>query len=544
MLFLAIGVLLFPSAGRDDVYISYWAAHTLSVFGEIVNYNGDRIEQSSSLLHVLILAFLHTVSGIRLPVLGLGVSVTAGLATIWLSGRLALRLGLGAGSTAVLVATAVPLLYWSFAKLEASLVAVAVLMLLIAVLNAGALASRKRFVAACAAIAVYQLLRPEAFIVTTLFLLLLASVDFRQGRSVRTGLQLALVSVLFFIILTAWRYWYFGSLFPLPVEAKVDLSVPGGLLSGHVYFLKALLDYPMFLPLSLPLLIILFRARVAKLDRRVTTVALFISVYLLFIYLSGGDWMEGGRFFVPLVAPMIVLAIHCYRNWPGSNWLLAGGLSLNLGFVLLFAWRGSSTLPLFDYRAPVPDGAMQEDYLAIEKMNRTHYRDLRFLDGFKDIVRKVGEVREQPLILSRQAGMVPYYVFMDFYGKARFTDFLSLTTREFLNCDLTRQKDRGRHGMWINYRYYFKALWALQKQCGMQMPDIIFDIDNPNLDRVRLVEAYNYQVVFLQTGQVPQHGLLKGKKVEYTQFAAVRKDLLQEVQIIPRHYDFEKNLFY
>jgi hypothetical protein len=32
-----IGVLLFPSADRDDVYITYWAAYSLSNFGEILN---------------------------------------------------------------------------------------------------------------------------------------------------------------------------------------------------------------------------------------------------------------------------------------------------------------------------------------------------------------------------------------------------------------------------------------------------------------------------------------------------------------------------
>ena len=55
-LLLAITILLFPSAGRDDTYITLWPAHTLAEHGEILNYNGERVEQSSTLLMVLLLA--------------------------------------------------------------------------------------------------------------------------------------------------------------------------------------------------------------------------------------------------------------------------------------------------------------------------------------------------------------------------------------------------------------------------------------------------------------------------------------------------------
>lgn len=66
-----------PSAGRDDAFITYWAAHAIARFGEIVNYDGDRVEQSSSLLHTVILAILHAVTGVNLPTLGVTVSAGA-----------------------------------------------------------------------------------------------------------------------------------------------------------------------------------------------------------------------------------------------------------------------------------------------------------------------------------------------------------------------------------------------------------------------------------------------------------------------------------
>src|SRR5438552_19214968 len=51
-----VGFLLFSSTGRDDSYITYWAADQLRRTGRITNYNGRALEQSSSLLHVLLLA--------------------------------------------------------------------------------------------------------------------------------------------------------------------------------------------------------------------------------------------------------------------------------------------------------------------------------------------------------------------------------------------------------------------------------------------------------------------------------------------------------
>jgi len=54
----ALGFLLFGSTGRDDSYITYWVADQFRRTGRIANYNGKAIEQSSSLLHVLVLAGL------------------------------------------------------------------------------------------------------------------------------------------------------------------------------------------------------------------------------------------------------------------------------------------------------------------------------------------------------------------------------------------------------------------------------------------------------------------------------------------------------
>ena len=68
--FILLGLVLFSAPGHDDSHITYWAAHTLKEHGQILNYNGERVEQSSSLAHVLLLALLGAVTRVSLPTLG------------------------------------------------------------------------------------------------------------------------------------------------------------------------------------------------------------------------------------------------------------------------------------------------------------------------------------------------------------------------------------------------------------------------------------------------------------------------------------------
>ncbi|HNL92071.1 MAG TPA: hypothetical protein PKH01_04140, partial [Pseudomonadales bacterium] len=58
LLLLLGGFFLGFSGGVDDAHITYWAAESLVRNGEILNYNLDRVEQSSSLLQVLVLGLL------------------------------------------------------------------------------------------------------------------------------------------------------------------------------------------------------------------------------------------------------------------------------------------------------------------------------------------------------------------------------------------------------------------------------------------------------------------------------------------------------
>ena len=125
LILLAISITLYPSAGRDDAYITYWAAHALADFGEIVNYNGDRIEQSSSLLHVLLLATATKLTTVDVPTLGPILSMLAAVATLIYTRRLATLFvgGLLPILASTLVATSTYFSYWATGGMETSLAA-------------------------------------------------------------------------------------------------------------------------------------------------------------------------------------------------------------------------------------------------------------------------------------------------------------------------------------------------------------------------------------------------------------------------------------
>ena len=122
---IGLSVSLFPSAGRDDAYITYWAAHTLREFGEIANLNGAHLEQSTSLLHVLVLGALSLVTTFPVPAIGPPTSLLFGVLTVIYTFEFA-RLYVGrwyAMGAAMIVATAAPFVYWTTGGLESTMTA-------------------------------------------------------------------------------------------------------------------------------------------------------------------------------------------------------------------------------------------------------------------------------------------------------------------------------------------------------------------------------------------------------------------------------------
>lgn len=528
---LFIGILLFPSAGNDDVYITYWAAESLSERGEIVNYNGEHVEQSSSLLHVVVLAAVHRLSGGEMVIIGTVLSVLFGAITIFLTGKLAIRDGQTPFLARMMVATAVPVLYWSFGALETTLVCACVLGVLIAVINGSH--------SWCAvALTCYLLVRPEAFFIMALFLVILTMMFLWTGKPIQPVVVHFVGTLILFGVIVSIRAEYFNDIFPQPVRAKVGTSIFADLYSGAAYYGKALREYPPFIILVIPVLVYavqLLRKRIN--DKTVMVVVAFIVAYGAFVLFSGGDWMEGGRFFAPIVAPAVVLLTRLINSKTTVAW---GMIVLNLGALFYFAHSFSTSIPMFAHAETVAHyGVDTAGFPPIETVNRIHYRDVAAAAELTTIVDKTVNAGIEPVILSTQAGMIAYYLFQDFYGQARFVDLFALSTRDFTDCEQTNSVPKNRFGIALEFETVLTNMETLQTMCDIPTPDIIYGLDWQELVRVKAVEKHGYTTVYLQTGQLINQGWLTGVSVRGFQFIAVKDELVSRLSLEATQFTFD-----
>jgi len=69
-LLLLLGFFVYGSTGHDDSHINFWNVHTLLTQGELVNYNGERVEQTTSLLQDFLTALLTLITHGNIVTLG------------------------------------------------------------------------------------------------------------------------------------------------------------------------------------------------------------------------------------------------------------------------------------------------------------------------------------------------------------------------------------------------------------------------------------------------------------------------------------------
>ncbi|MGZ4984375.1 MAG: hypothetical protein ACXV9Q_09765, partial [Chthoniobacterales bacterium] len=226
LLLLAIGAFFFPSGGRDDAHIGYWVALCLSRFGRVMNYNGEAIEQSSTLLHALILAAVHRLSGIDMIILGRFSAIVFGVAAVVSVQRLAARVDRRlAIPTGLLTATSAYFVYWSFGGMEATLAALLAVWI-VSLFGDYVDAPNERLInrkliSIAAAIVSFLLVRPEQPLVLFCMLAGAAGLAFlKRDPSLRKILVLGFIAGIITGAIFLWRWRTFGSLFPQPVNAK------------------------------------------------------------------------------------------------------------------------------------------------------------------------------------------------------------------------------------------------------------------------------------------------------------------------------------
>ena len=340
-LLVLVGLCLFPSGGQDDTHITCWPAYTLSQFGQILNYNGDRVEQSSSLLQVLILASLHKLTGVDLLTLAKLSSIAFGIASLLVLFMLVTRVTSRAAGfcAAIIAAASPPLVYWSFSGMESSLVSFTGICLVLTTADYMAGHPTGSIWKSTLALCAFAMVRPETPLLSGCMLasaLAVASVkgkvsDPRAGRgdTVRQrGLLLLLMFAIVCGVLFAFRLSYFGDLFPQPVAAKFSgLSTRNVVIGLHYVKRHAWNDSPATAFVTLTLVLSVFITAVRQLRRTTLNMYVVLSLlfavgYLSFVIISSGDWMAGGRFLVHFLPVTMALsrsrlpmatAKHCQR---------------------------------------------------------------------------------------------------------------------------------------------------------------------------------------------------------------------------------------
>ncbi|RZT83848.1 hypothetical protein EV383_0667 [Pseudonocardia sediminis] len=524
-LLVGAGLLLFGPAGLDDSYITFGVVDRLLATGAIANYNGDPVEQSSSLLHVLVLALVTVVTSLPVPVVGLVVGVLFGAATTVLAAVLAERMHPGSAvPSSLIVGTGAYLVHWSFGGLETSLAAFVLLLAGLVTVRALERGIDTGVLVAFAVVVLAQtLVRPEAGLVLVAGLIGTGVLLWRRPDAVRRVAVLVAVAAAVGVAVALVRWGWTGYPVPQPVVAKTGGPMLEAAQRGLTYADRWLL--PPFMLVVIAVAVVgafLLRGRRPAVEPVLWAFALAGVAAAVF---SGGDLMMAGRLFVPSVAVLGLLAGVGFTRAAERYGRRAGAV---LAVVLIAAQGlGLAQTTLYDSAgqpawAPdlvVPGAPAGLDPPWVERRNRVHLRDAAFIPVVSaEIDRLRAKLGRPVLVGGGQAGMVMRYLALDDPDRLRYIDTNRLAGNELAPCDaFTAHTPIGAH---LSYRDWM----ASPTRCGTPEPDLIFDL-RPVRDE--LLATGRYVLVHEQADPVlpPGANVVTGTERVTGQFFAVRTDL-------------------
>ena len=533
--FFFIIINVYGPSGHDDSFITYIAAQQFADTFEILNTNGERVEQGSSLLHVVLLGGLSFITGFEPSLLGQVFSVFFAIACLLMMPSLCRSLGLNAGWPMVLVVLSVSFSYWAVGGLETSLFCLTILFIARSVIRlflmkatvVPVLVDWRLWLAS----GLCLLSRPEVpfFLVATALGFGMLSHKDREITWPFVGSWLVITSVLSLGIF-AFRAVYFDAFFPQPVYAKSAGFTLEKLLFGVLYFAwSAQLSVIIVSLTAIWVGLRIFLGKLA-LSLEVQFILSLILAYLAFIIASGGDWMHGGRFFAHIIPLLIVVFLFYSQGFSKRRWLRVGLMVLMIAETLVFSHKLASGIPW--YRAsgtePALSEVQQQTYAYTERHNLINRRDIPLTDALKQTVSTLIEQHsERPIrILSIQMGFPPYHLHQALGDKVHFIDLRGLITTQVTQCGAFDASPRNWFGVAINYEQYFSAL----EQCGLPKPDIVYDLLNRpaeiNKQRFQTMLEHGYEMVYEQSGEVTGFG--GSKRISNRAFIAVNKRLLKD----------------
>lgn len=511
LLGLALAICLWGQGGQDDKYITYWPARTLAEHGEILNYNGLRLEQSSSLSLVLLLAAVYRLTPFSMPMLGYLVSLAGAALAGWLSARLARRMGIRSRAGVVAaVLTAPSFGYWATSGMETPWLPLAALWFIDELTAPEASRGRAHGLRLALAALLFAGVRPEAPLLLgglCVGSLALAALGRRPlvASALRAGVGLAAIAALF-----AFRKLYFDAWWPHPAVVKTGGFDP---IEGAAYLWDSALNagaFPLLLFLAGACLV---AARLAR--RRDDGVAALVTALgigqLAFVVASGGDWMSGGRFFAPAVPALVLVgfvALEALAPAARTRTLLVAAYCVsNLLFGIQLLHRGiGDGQPVWAMGGAIEGVEARigpSPIASVELMNRIHRRDAVVIDELLDITDAiVASVPTRRIhALTGQAGMMAYHLAARHPGRINLLDLWSLTDRQLMDCFPPGSIETSRWGTLIGTYRPFAEHAQITARCGLPLPDIFFNADvEPHMPK-QFAEL-GYEILYHQVGHL------------------------------------------
>lgn len=527
LLFLVAGYLLYGSAGHDDSHITFWASYTLLEHGEILNYNGERVEQSSSLLLTVLTALAAWLARVDV--------VTAGYLVAALGGALAVVMTVRSGGTiaALLLVSTPAFMLWNTSGMESTLAATCLLWFVLCwgeMLNQNSVPSPAAVLAAMLATALLMMVRPEMVTLCAgICFLYFIWKRFTRSRG-RVAIIVFYATVLLVLsLLVAWRYAYFGSPLPLPVYAKVSPLSFFKLQMGFWYLLThGVLNPVILVGMGCALFYILRSLRVdTATDNTILLASFALLAYCGFILLSGGDWMQAGRFLVPIL-PLAALIV--------ADTLRSHRKTLYLATVVIIAislYGHYDALKSRSHGIPVwasyyISPQHQQRYSVFEQYNQEHLRDMDVIDTLDRTITTLTEKQLAPItLMSGQSGMVFFYTAKQHFREVRFIDSRGLVEKTLLKCRQMDDIPRSSQGLYFDFDQFFARQPILESECGIGKPDILYDINDMTRELPQRMQAQAYTLIHKDGGKMVKPGSsLPTNTLPAANFVMVANDLM------------------
>ena len=297
--------------------------------------------------------------------------------------------------------------------------------------------------------------RPEGILPS---LAILAFLYFAKGMRSELKLPALLFSSLLILFLL-FRYSYFGDFLPNTYYAKIGHDFIGNYelrsyKNGLLYFLFFLKSNPQFIPAVLFSVYVLLKVRYSK------PMLLFVVLFycqIVFIVISGGDWMVQYRFAVPAI-PLLALITSGLMKYLADKFN-KNSFAVSLSAVAL-CFVAAASLKL-------------NDYSVID-------REIILWNNLKAIAPSMnGVIPAGSLAASGACGIMPYYM-----REVNFIDMVGLTNSHIA-------KNGYRSGMWFErslpgYVYSLEPQWLIMWKRSISGGEYLFNNAAPVYNEMSL----------------------------------------------------------